>query len=166
MRHFMSLGSVLVCALSLSACASITRGTTTAWEVRTRPVGARVTTSTGQSCTSTPCSIVMSRKSGFDATITKPGYKPLTVKVTTKISSGGGMGMAGNVLVGGLIGAGVDVATGAMNDLTPNPVDVELEKEYPGSPVGTSVEAPAPGTAPSPAPAVDQAPAATSSHGN
>ena len=29
--------------------------------------------------------------------------------------------MAGNVIVGGLIGAGVDVASGAMLDLTPNP---------------------------------------------
>jgi hypothetical protein len=35
--------------------------------------------------------------------------------------------MAGNVLLGGIIGAGVDVATGAMLDLVPNPLVVKLE---------------------------------------
>jgi hypothetical protein len=43
--------------------------------------------------------------------------------------------MAGNVLVGGLIGAGVDVATGAMLDLSPNPVNVTLESELRRHPV-------------------------------
>lgn len=37
--------------------------------------------------------------------------------------------MAGNVLIGGIIGAGVDLASGAMNDLTPNPLVVRLEPE-------------------------------------
>jgi hypothetical protein len=37
--------------------------------------------------------------------------------------------MAGNVLVGGLIGIGVDAYSGAMNDLVPNPLSVKLEKE-------------------------------------
>ena len=34
--------------------------------------------------------------------------------------------MAGNVLLGGLIGAAVDPSSGAMNDLLPNPVEVRL----------------------------------------
>ncbi len=34
--------------------------------------------------------------------------------------------MAGNVLVGGLIGAGVDAISGATKDLKPNPVNVRL----------------------------------------
>jgi hypothetical protein len=33
------------------------------------------------------------------------------------------------VLVGGLIGAGVDAASGAMLDLTPNPAIVKLENK-------------------------------------
>lgn len=37
--------------------------------------------------------------------------------------------MAGNVLVGGIIGAGVDAGTGAMLDLTPNPAHVDLRPE-------------------------------------
>lgn len=35
--------------------------------------------------------------------------------------------MAGNVVFGGLIGAGVDAGTGAMLELVPNPVKVTLE---------------------------------------
>jgi len=34
--------------------------------------------------------------------------------------------MAGNVLLGGIIGAGVDAATGATKKLTPNPIRVTL----------------------------------------
>jgi hypothetical protein len=34
--------------------------------------------------------------------------------------------MAGNVILGGLIGAGIDAGTGAMDRLTPNPLTVKL----------------------------------------
>jgi hypothetical protein len=37
------------------------------------------------------------------------------------------MGVAGNVLVGGIIGLGVDAATGASQDLVPNPLKVTLQ---------------------------------------
>jgi hypothetical protein len=47
--------------------------------------------------------------------------------VTNKVGGAGGAGMAGNVILGGLIGAGVDVATGAMLDLVPNPLVIKLE---------------------------------------
>jgi hypothetical protein len=149
MHSLYKVAALAAAAGSLAACATVTRGSSTAWEVNTTPPGATVRTSNGQACDSTPCSIKMSRKSEFSATIAKPGYKSVDVKVTTKISSAGGAGMAGNVLVGGLIGAGVDVATGAMNDLTPNPVNIVLEKEE----AKPAVAAAAP-TAPEPAKAV------------
>ena len=63
----------------------------------------------------------MPRRSEFVARIRKPGYKPVQATVTTKVAGQGSAAMAGNVIVGGLIGAGVDVASGAMLDLTPNP---------------------------------------------
>lgn len=116
-------------ALSATACATVTRGSNTAWQVTSEPSGAKVETSHGHQCPATPCSIKMKRKSEFTATLTKPGYRPATVTVTNKVSGAGGAGMAGNVLVGGIIGAGVDVATGAMLDLTPNPAHVTLDKE-------------------------------------
>lgn len=138
-------------AASLSACATVTRGTQTAWEVQTDPGGAQVTTSHGHQCPSTPCAIKMPRKSEFTATITKEGYETATVVVTNKVGGGGAAGMAGNVLVGGLIGAGVDSVSGAMLDLTPNPAVVKLEPKK-----TTTAAAPAA----APAPAAEAAPAA------
>ncbi len=128
MRPSLKLVGVLLLA-PLAACATVTRGSNTAWEVNTTPSGAKVKTSNGFYCDSTPCSIKMPRRSTFTATITHDGYKPAEVEVTNHVSGGGGVGMAGNVLVGGIIGAGVDVASGAMLDLTPNPVAVAMEKE-------------------------------------
>jgi hypothetical protein len=117
-----------VSALLLTAnCASITRGTKDVLEVKTDPAGAQVQTSNGYNCGSTPCAIKMPRRSEFVADITKPGCKPMEVNVTHKTSGGGAAGVAGNVLVGGVIGLGVDAATGASQDLVPNPIDVELE---------------------------------------
>lgn len=116
-------------ALSLGACATVTRGTNTAWEVDSNPQGAEVHTSNGHHCPSTPCSIRMPRRSEFTATLTKEGYRPATVTVTNQVSGGGGTAMAGNVLVGGLIGAGVDATSGAMLDLTPNPVLIQLQPD-------------------------------------
>ncbi len=130
-------------ALSLCACATITRGTTQAFEVKTTPSGAAVSTSTGLNCPSTPCVFGnVPRNSNFDVTITKPGYKTHTAKVTNTTSGAGGMGMAGNVIFGGIIGAAVDGTNGSMQDLTPNPLDVTLEA------LDGSTPAAAPATAP------------------
>ena len=41
----------------------------------------------------------------------------------------GSAGMAGNVILGGLIGAAVDANNGATQDLVPNPLRVTLEAE-------------------------------------
>lgn len=126
--------SSAVALLCLTGCATITRGTHDAFVVETDPVGAKVETSLNLGCESTPCSIRMLRKSEFDVTITKPGYKTWKGHITHKVASGGGAAMAGNVLVGGIIGAAVDGSNGAMLDLVPNPLTVKMEKaDAPGS---------------------------------
>ena len=71
----------------LAACASVTRGTKDAWTITTTPPSAKVQTSNGFECEATPCSIKMSRKSEFTATITKPGYKTATVQITHKTAA-------------------------------------------------------------------------------
>ena len=125
--------------LLLCACASVTRGSTDAWEVSSDPIGAKVETTNGHFCEATPCAIRMSRKSEFVATVTKPGYRPATITVTHKTAKAGAAGMAGNVLIGGLIGVGIDSATGATQDLVPNPAFVKLE---PAGPYDRFSEAP------------------------
>jgi hypothetical protein len=122
--------ALLTCAaFSLGACATVTRGSSQAWTVETTPGGAAVATTTGFKCDATPCTFKMKRKKEFDVTITKAGYKPYTTSITNQISGKGGAALAGNVLVGGLVGLGVDAATGASKDLTPNPLKVTLEPE-------------------------------------
>ena len=125
----LQLAAALCALMTLPACATMTRGTNTAWEVTSTPSGARVETSNGFQCAATPCSIRMPRRSEFVATLTRDGYEPATITVTNKVATAGGVAMAGNVLVGGLIGAGVDAGTGAMLDLTPNPAHVDLTPE-------------------------------------
>lgn len=121
-------GAICVAAmLAMGGCATVTRGSEDAWVVNTDPNGAKVETTNGHQCPSTPCSIKMKRKSEFTATITKPGYKTATVQVTHKTANAGAAGVAGNVLLGGVIGLGVDMYSGASQDLTPNPVSLKLE---------------------------------------
>ena len=122
--------ALLACAaFSLGACATVTRGSHQAWTVETTPGGAVAKTNIGFACDATPCTWKMERKKEFDVTITKPGFKPYTTHITNQISGKGGAALAGNVLVGGIIGIGVDAATGASKDLTPNPLKVVLEPE-------------------------------------
>lgn len=119
----------VVMACSLAACATITRGTTDSWSVNSTPSGAAVKTSTGFACDQTPCTFRMPRKSEFDVTVAKAGFKEWRGHVGTRMAGGGGAGFVGNAILGGVIGAGVDVASGAMLNLSPNPLNVVLEKD-------------------------------------
>lgn len=125
--------TVFAFAASISGCATITRGSNDVLEIQTTPSRAAVQLSNGLSCPETPCALKMPRRSNVVVTISKPGYHTSTVNVTNRISGAGGAGMAGNVIFGGIIGAGVDAGTGAMHDLTPNPVVVALEPLGPSS---------------------------------
>ena len=57
-----------------------------------------------------------------------PGYKDQEIAVKTELAGNGAAGFAGNVLIGGVIGMGTDVATGATQDHKPNPVHATMEK--------------------------------------
>ncbi|MBJ7447184.1 MAG: PEGA domain-containing protein [Brevundimonas sp.] len=113
-------------AITLPACATITRGSSQDFTVESTPPGARVSTSNGFQCDSTPCTFRMPRKNGFRVTVSREGYVSQEVEVTSGVSGGGAAGMAGNVVFGGVIGAVVDGTSGAMKDLSPNPLVVVL----------------------------------------
>ncbi|MEM8988481.1 MAG: PEGA domain-containing protein [Pseudomonadota bacterium] len=112
----------------LPACATVTRGTNVDMIIESNPSEADIRLSTGQTCI-TPCTLKMPRKNGFNVMAKKEGYKTYEGSVDAKLSGGGGAGFVGNALIGGVIGAGVDVASGAMNDLVPNPLIITLEPE-------------------------------------
>lgn len=118
----------LACAvLSMAGCATITRGSNDTLVVNSTPTGAQVKMSDGQVCNNTPCTFKVPRKSELNVLITKDRCAPQQIRVSNKVAGGGSAAMAGNVLVGGIIGAGVDASTGAMLDLVPNPVEVTLD---------------------------------------
>lgn len=120
--------------LALSACATITRGTTEVFTVESTPAGAEVSLSNGMECESTPCAFKVPRKGDLSVIVSKNGYESSEHNIPTQVSGGGGAAMAGNVLVGGLIGAGVDAASGAMLEHKPNPLVVTL------TPIDASLE--------------------------
>ena len=116
-------------AAGVSGCGSIVRGTTEQVAFVSDPPGAAMTTNSKYACPATPCSLEVERTDEFDATFAKPGFQPQTVRVRTKVVGSGAAGMAGNIVAGGLIGVGVDAATGAAMDHVPNPVHVTLQPE-------------------------------------
>lgn len=125
---------LLLAAASISACATVTKGTDDTVRMQSVPTGANVTISetrgklTDVQCT-TPCELELNRKWSYNVEFVKTGYKTLTTLLEPKLSGDGTAGMAGNILLGGVIGAGVDAATGAMNDLKPNPMVANLVAE-------------------------------------
>ena len=82
------------------------------------PPEADVALSTGETCV-TPCKLKLKRKNGFTARISKAGYETATATVESKISGGGGVAAAGNLLAGGIIGGIVDGKNGALNSFYP-----------------------------------------------
>jgi len=103
-------------------CATIINGTTQKIPFNSNPSGATVKTSDGMECT-TPCSLELKRKIDHMVTIEKTGYEPFQLNLHSVISGT----VAGNILLGGLIGWGVDAGTGGEDKLVPDKVDVTLK---------------------------------------
>jgi outer membrane lipoprotein SlyB len=118
---------VIVAVIIFTGCASITRGSKEVVVIDSSPQDADVRLSTGMTGR-TPASFEVGRRDTVTVTISKPGYISRTVVLNSEVGGGGGAAMAGNVLVGGIIGAGIDAGTGAMYEHKPNPLMVILEK--------------------------------------
>jgi PEGA domain len=112
--------------LLFTSCATITRGVHEKLSVRSDPSGADVRLSTGEHGITPAKFVKLRRTEPFTVTVSKSGYVPQTVKIESKFGGTGGAAMAGNVILGGAIGLGVDAGTGAYNSLYPNPVSVHL----------------------------------------
>jgi hypothetical protein len=114
----------------VGGCATITRS---GWEqlmVESDPPGAFVQLSNGVTGI-TPVRFGVRRTDDLAVTVTKEGYEPATITVKSQWADTGKAGMAGNVPLvaaagAGLVGVGVDLATGATRSHVPNPVKVTL----------------------------------------
>jgi hypothetical protein len=128
---------VLLGSMGLGGCASVTRGWNEQIQITSQPEGAEVRTSLSQACM-TPCTLTVTRKDEFSVSFAKPGYQPQTIQVGTRVAGAGVAGFAGNVLIGGIVGMGVDAASGATLEHYPNPVVAVLQ------PVGPMRQQPQP----------------------
>jgi hypothetical protein len=129
------VGVAALCAV-LGGCASVSRGTTENISIVSTPAGAEATVSGLEVPTAcmTPCSVVVKRNADVSVAFRKDGYQPQMIQLTKEIPPTGAAGFAGNVLIGGLVGMGVDAYTGAATDHKPNPVTVTLEPLAPPAP--------------------------------
>jgi hypothetical protein len=111
LRYF-ALGA---CAFLLVACATITKGTTQVVAVDTPGVPSAtctITTQSGPQVVTTPGTVTL--KKGSDP-LPIACVKDCYVNGQSIIPSGAEAMAAGNVIFGGLIGLGVDAASGALN---------------------------------------------------
>jgi hypothetical protein len=135
-------------ALLLPGCASIIEGTTESIAVTTPPIeGAKcvLKSSEGTYYVTTPGNATVHKtKHDLNVECDKDGYQHASQKVESHFNGA----TAGNIIAGGLIGAGVDAATGADYNY---PTDVTV----PMKPVA------AVGTSPTPAPSAVQPASAT-----
>lgn len=112
-------------ALGLSGCASIVSGTTQSIVITTPPTtGANcvLQSPSGSWTVTTPGSVALD-KSKNDITIkcTKDGFQEAASVIPATFQGW----TVGNILLGGLIGLGVDAATGALNEY-PNAFEVPM----------------------------------------
>lgn len=85
----------------------------------------------------------VARNQSFTATFNLEGFEPQVVPVTTQVAGAGAAGMAGNLILGGVVGVVVDASTGAMNEHVPNPVIVTFgEGADPADPAASPSTAP------------------------
>ena len=136
----MRVFAILLACLALGGCASATRGWTEQISIASSPSGAQatVTGSENHTCV-TPCAIQVNRNSDLQVRFEMNGFEPEVVVLTKEIATSGAAGFAGNILLGGIIGMGVDAASGAPLDHKPNPVIVTLRPIRPAEPLGRSL---------------------------
>lgn len=105
----------LAASLILSACTTLSRGTTEIVYFNSTPIGATFALDTGASCTA-PCNVKLPRDKAVQVTISKEGCQPQTATLVPQVSSAAGTWQTGQF----------DYDTGAVYDLLPNPLNVTL----------------------------------------
>jgi len=146
--------SVIALGLMSSACASIIEGTTQQIAVSTPPAdGAQCVMKNpeGKWTVTTPGSVKVHKSKGdLEVVCHKDGFQDGTTKVVSHFNGA----TAGNIILGGVIGVGVDAATGANNNY-PKSVEIPMAAATATAPMATPASTP-----PAPPPA---APAAKTS---
>lgn len=128
-----------VAAFHMAGCASIMKGSSAAINVTTPPTtGATCTLTSSQGSWQlvTPASVTVERsKEDIQVRCTKDGFQDASAIIPSNFEGW----TVGNLVFGGIIGVGVDAATGALNDY-PNSFQVPM------TPLNQVTLTPPPGT--------------------
>ena len=121
---------VAVVFVALAGCATVKRGPTETFEVRSSPTAASVTSTSGWECT-TPCSVKVARRGDFVVTVRKDGYVTQTFTIKSVPVQTKQQGLKDRIVLAetGYIGRAADWASGANLEHQPNPLNVELAPE-------------------------------------
>ena len=130
MRKLLLAGLLGVALMLLWGCGAMFQGSNQTVDIQSAPSGAKITGSPGIGEYTTPASVKLSRKSSYDLTFTKEGYKSAAGHIHASASFGY---ILLDVLFTGLVGVVVDAATGSWNTLSPAMLSVTLEKEEMGA---------------------------------
>lgn len=126
------LAAVAAVAIGVAGCATIIRGGNVDFGIESTPSSALARLSNGMVCV-TPCKLRLPRNRPFSVTIEKEGYRPTTVAVRSGFASASTPGIAGSTILSPALdlvgGIGADVTSGALDDLSPNPLRVQLTQE-------------------------------------
>ena len=114
----------IVIAFGAAGCATIFNGTHQNMLVASEPSGAAIFVN-GMKVGETPETIKLSHRHSVTITISMPGYKTKTMKLTRSIDGW----FWGNILLGGVIGMVVDASTGAMYTFSPSKINEKLKKD-------------------------------------
>ena len=122
--------SVAATITLLSGCASITNGTTQSLSVTTTPVQHAQCSLVNKSgiwyVNDTPGSVTVHRNgAALKVTCQKPGYKLASYDIPSNMAPN----VAGNIILGGVIGAGADIIDGAAFNY-PNEITIPLAKAH------------------------------------
>ncbi len=123
MKNKLSGALLLGITLSVTSCATIITGTKDKITFNSTPEGAKVTHKGIEKCT-TPCTAEIPRSlSKQMVTFEKEGFSNKEVKLTKTFNPV----TLVNILLGGIIGIGIDTATGSLTKYSPKEYKVELE---------------------------------------
>ena len=135
-------GSLFALLPLLGGCATIINGTTQKIMIDSSPQAATATLQPGGQTVTTPHEVELERKHTYHVHYSLEGYED-TIGYIDQERSGA---VAGNFLLGGLIGVAVDTSNGAAFNLTPEHLIVDLTplpREEPAEPAQEDTAAPA-----------------------
>lgn len=113
----------VICATTLTSCASIMNGSHQEVPISSDPIGADIAVD-GYPCGVTPMLVKIKRNRPHVVSLSKVGYQEQIVQLSRAVSN---WTIANAFLPGTFIGLGIDASTGSMYKLVPECVNIPLK---------------------------------------